>query len=247
MKDTGFKPDVTQRFRIAPTTYLNGKLLQEEVHYPTAYRMGGVSGHAGLFSTAGDLAGFVQMLLNGGSVNGAEILKPTSIEEMTARQQTVNGAGWWGLGWKSRLLFNSNRDELVPARSFGHSGFTGTSIWIDPDSKSYVIILTSRVHPRGAGDVKPLRTEVLRFVTAALGRLSTSQSMRRPSQSAKATEQAVNEKLAPQAGGVRSGVDELRDQDFAPLTGLRVGLITNHTGIDSKSVAHSISFSTRPG
>ena len=234
MKDTGFKPEDAQRSRIAPTTYLNGKLLQGEVHDPTAYKMGGVSGHAGLFSTADDLAVFVQMLLNGGSANGAEILRPASIEEMTARQQTVNGAGWWGLGWEIAPLFNSNRDELVPARSFGHSGFTGTSIWIDPDSKSYVIILTSRVHPRGAGDVKPLRTEVLRFVTAALGQLSTSQSMRRPAQSAKATEQAVNEKLAPQAGGVRSGVDELSDQDFAPLTGLRVGLITNHTGIDSK-------------
>ena len=234
MKDTGFKPDVTQRSRIAPTTYLNGKLLQGEVHDPTAYKMGGVSGHAGLFSTADDLAVFVQMLLNGGSANGAEILRPASIEEMTARQQIVNGAGWWGLGWEIAPLFNSNRDELVPARSFGHSGFTGTSIWIDPDSKSYVIILTSRVHPRGAGDVKPLRTEVLRFVTAALGQLSTSQSMRRPSQSAKATEQAVNQKHVPQAVGVRSGVDELIAQGFVPLTGLRVGLITNHTGIDSK-------------
>ena len=234
MKDTGFKPEYAQRSGIAPTTYLNGKLLQGEVHDPTAYKMGGVSGHAGLFSTADDLAVFVQMLLNGGSAKGAEILRPASIEEMTARQQTVNGAGWWGLGWEIAPLFNSNRDELVLARSFGHSGFTGTSIWIDPDSKSYVIILTSRVHPRGAGDVKPLRTEVLRFVTAALGQLSTSQSMRRPSQSAKATEQAVNEKLAPQAGSVRSGVDELRDQGFAALTGLRVGLITNHSGLDSK-------------
>jgi CubicO group peptidase (beta-lactamase class C family) len=144
--------------------------------------MGGVSGHAGLFSTADDLAVFVQMLLNGGSANDAKILKPVSIEEMTARQQTVNGAGWWGLGWEIAPLFNSNRDELVPARSFGHSGFTGTSIWIDPDSKSYVIILTNRVHPRGAGDVKPLRTDVLRFVTAALGQLSSSQSMMRRSQ-----------------------------------------------------------------
>ena len=234
MKDTGFKPEDAQRSRIAPTTYLNGKLLQGEVHDPTAYKMGGVSGHAGLFSTADDLAVFVQMLLNGGSANGAEILRPASIEEMTARQQTVNGAGWWGLGWEIAPLFNSNRDELVPARSFGHSGFTGTSMWIDPDSKSYVIILTNRVHPRGAGDVKPLRTEVLRFVTAALGQLSTSRSMRRPAQSAKATEQAINEKLAPQAGGVRSGVDELIALGFAPLTGLRVGLITNHTGIDSK-------------
>ena len=234
MKDTGFKPGITQRSRIAPTTYLNGKLLQGEVHDPTAYKMGGVSGHAGLFSTADDLAVFVQMLLNGGSANGAEILKPASIDEMTARQQTVNGTGWWGLGWEIAPLFNSDREELVPARSFGHSGFTGTSIWIDPDSKSYVIILTNRVHPRGAGDVKPLRTEVLRFVAAALGQLSTSQPMKRQSQSAKATERAVNEKLASQAGGVRSGVDELSDQDFAPLTGLRVGLITNHTGIDSK-------------
>jgi uncharacterized protein YbbC (DUF1343 family) len=234
MKDTGFKPDTIQWFRIAPTTYLNGKLLQGEVHDPTAYRMGGVSGHAGLFSTAYDLAVFVQMLLNGGAVNGAEILKASSIEAMTARQQAVNGTGWWGLGWEIAPLFNSDRDEVVPARSFGHSGFTGTSVWVDPDSKSYVIILTSRLYPRGAGDVKPLRTEVMRFVTAALGQSSTNQSMRRPSQPAKATEQAVNKKGVLQRGGVRSGVDELRDQGFAQLTGLRVGLITNQTGIDSR-------------
>jgi uncharacterized protein YbbC (DUF1343 family) len=233
MKDTGFKPGVTQRLRIAPTTYLNGKPLQGKVNDPTAYKMGGVSGHAGLFSTVDDLAVFAQMLLNGGIVHGVEILKRASIEAMTARQQTENGSGWWGLGWEIAPSFNSASDELIPPNSFGHTGYTGTAMWIDPASKSYLIILTNRVHPRGAGDVKPLRMELLRFVSTVLGQGSTSQSMKGPLPLAKVIMPAPSEKTDQVASGVRSGVEELKALDFAPLAGLRVGLITNHTGRDS--------------
>jgi uncharacterized protein YbbC (DUF1343 family) len=225
MKDTGFKPSSDQFPRIAPTTYLNGKLLQGQAHDPTAYKMGGVSGHAGLYSSADDLAIFAQMMLNGGSVNGVEVLKPASVREMTARQQPVNGSGWWGLGWEIAPLFNADPKETVPVNSYGHSGYTGTSIWIDPDSKTFVIILTNRVHPRGGGDVKPLRTEILRFVTTALQLLPPERSAQRPAAPSKAIDGPPR---------VRSGVDQLSTQRFSLLSGLRVGLITNHTGVNSR-------------
>ena len=234
MKDTGFKPSASEYSRIAPTTYLNGTLLQGEVHDPTAYKMGGVSGHAGLFSTADDLAILAQMLLNGGTVNGAEILKLASIKEMTARQQPVNDTGWWGLGWEIAPLFNSDPNEPVPVNSFGHSGYTGTSIWIDPDSKLYVILLTNRVHPRGAGDVKPLRSGVLRSITAVLGQGSASAAKNAPGEMTQAGGLSNNAKNGVAVLGVRSGIDELSVQGFAPLAGLRVGLVSNHTGVDSR-------------
>jgi uncharacterized protein YbbC (DUF1343 family) len=224
MKDTRFKPS-SDLPRIAPTTYLNGKLLQGQVHDPTAYRMRGVSGHAGLFSTADDLATFAQMMLNGGTMNGVQILKPQSVREMTTRQQAVNGSGWWGLGWEIAPLFNSDPNESVPENSFGHSGYTGTSIWIDPDSKTFVVILTNRVHPHGGGDVRSLRADVLRLIKGLLGPMSPDPAPRRSSPI----------KSAGPAVPVRSGIDQLRAQRFAPLAGLHVGLITNQTGIDSRS------------
>jgi uncharacterized protein YbbC (DUF1343 family) len=225
MNDTGFKPPARLKSRIAPTTYLNGKLLQGQVNDPTAYKMGGMSGHAGLFSSADDLARFAQMMLDGGSAtNGAEILKPASIREMTTRQQAANGSGWWGLGWEIAPLFNSDPTEIVPVNSFGHTGYTGTSIWIDPDSKTFAIILTNRVHPRGGGDVKPLRTDVLRLVKTALGLVPIERSARPATLPLKVFDRAA----------VRSGIDELSASGFAPLAGLRVGLITNHTGVDSR-------------
>ncbi|HVO93261.1 MAG TPA: exo-beta-N-acetylmuramidase NamZ domain-containing protein [Terriglobales bacterium] len=225
MADTGFKLSSDQFPRIAPTTYLNGKLLQGQAHDPTAYKMGGVSGHAGLFSSADDLAIFAQMMLNGGSVNGVEVLKPASVREMTTRQQAVNGSAWWGLGWEIEPLFNADPKETVPVNSYGHSGYTGTAIWIDPDSKTFVIILTNRVHARGGGDVKPLRTEILRFVRTALQLLPAQRSAQRST--------APTQAMEPSAR-VRSGIDQLSAQRFSSLADLRVGLITNHTGVDSR-------------
>jgi uncharacterized protein YbbC (DUF1343 family) len=196
--------------------------------------MGGMSGHAGLFSTVDDLAIYARMLLNAGSGNGAEILKPESIREMTTRQQAVNSSGGWGLGWEMVPPFNSDPKETVPVNSFGHSGYTGTSIWVDPDSKSYVIILTNRVHPRGHGDVKPLRGDILRLVAGLLVATPDSESKKRPHPQTNSAEALVNHALVAPTVRLRSGIDELTAQGFAPLKELRVGLITNHTGIDSK-------------
>ena len=177
MKDTLFKPPATLRERIAPTQYQHGNsgpMLWGVVHDPTSCFMGGVAGHAGLFSTADDLAIFAQMLLNGGSYNGSRILSPLTVEKMTTPQTPPGKMVLRGLGWDMDSPFSSNRGELFEVGGFGHTGFTGTSLWIDPVTKTYIIILTNRVHPNGKGDVVPLRTRIASLVAAALGPLQRS-------------------------------------------------------------------------
>lgn len=217
MKDTGFKPSPTLRSRIAPTQYQHGtkgKMLWGEVHDPTAYSMGGVAGHAGLFSTADDLAIFAQMLLDGGSGKNLQILSPLMVEKMIVPQSPLDKIPLRGLGW--------NIDSpLVSERSFGHKGYTGTGIWIDPTSNTYLIILTNRVHPNGKGNAEPFRAKVLSLVNETIA------MTHRPLVSSYGElGKSNNEK-------VQAGIDVLVDENFNPLAGLRVGLITNHSGIDS--------------
>ncbi len=172
MKDTGFRPSPGLRARIAPTQYKNrrsGKMLWGEVHDPAAYDMGGVAGHAGLFSTADDLSLFAQMLLDRGSEKGVRILSGLTVEKMTTPQSPPNKMALRGLGWDIDSPFSTNRGDLFPVGSYGHTGFTGTSIWIDPVSQTYIILLTNRLHPDGTGDVRLLRSEIATFVAAALG------------------------------------------------------------------------------
>jgi uncharacterized protein YbbC (DUF1343 family) len=223
MEDTGFKPSPLLQSRIAPTQYQHGtrgKILWGEVHDPVAYSMGGVAGHAGLFSTADDLAIFAQMVLDGGSRKGVRILSPLMIRKMTTPQSPPDKLPLRGLGW--------NIDSsLASEASYGHKGFTGTGIWIDPVSNTYVIILTNRVHPNGKGKVEPLRTKILSFVNEAIGPVSVEGVLaRKPLPSQYEPGENNNEK-------VQTGIDVLTGEKFEPLTGLRVGLITNHSGIDS--------------
>jgi uncharacterized protein YbbC (DUF1343 family) len=217
MKDTGFKPSPKLRPRIAPTQYQHGtrgKMLWGEVHDPIAYSMDGIAGHAGLFSTADDLAIFAQMLLDGGSGKNLRILSPLMVEKMIVPQSPPDKIPLRGLGW--------NIDSpLASERSFGHTGYTGTGIWIDPTSNTYLIILTNRVHPNGKGNAEPLRTKVLSFVNETIAMIH--QPLRSSSDEAG---KSKSEK-------VRTGIDVLVDEKFSPLVGLRVGLITNHSGIDS--------------
>lgn len=230
MKDTGFKPSPTLRKRIAPTQYQNGKtgkLLQGEVHDPTAYKMGGVAGHAGLFSTAGDLSIFAQMLLAGGSYKGARILSPLIVEKMTTPQTPPNKT-IRGLGWDIESVFTSNYNKLSPIVFYGHKGFTGTAIWIDPVSKIYIIVLTNRVHPYGKGDVRQLRAEIKKFVAEALVPVPAKQVL--DTQPSLIGHRNMESK---RNGKVQTGIDVLEDENFKSFSGLRVGLITNHSGIDS--------------
>lgn len=166
MRETGFLPDEKLRPRIAPTEMRMGRWLRGEVHDPRAARLGGVAGHAGLFSTADDLAVFVQMLLNGGQVNGRRILDGKTVAEMTRPRQIPGGLR--ALGWDVETAYSGNRGERFPVGSFGHTGFTGTSLWIDPASQTGVIFLSNRVHPDGKGNVNRLRGDVATLVAEAL-------------------------------------------------------------------------------
>jgi CubicO group peptidase (beta-lactamase class C family) len=142
MTDTHFRPDVSLRGRIAPTE-LNpprGYPLRGEVHDENAFALGGVAGHAGLFSTASDLAVFAQMLLNGGSYNGTRIVADSTVKLFTRRSAGTRALGWDTCGG------HGSCGKYFGANAYGHTGFTGTSLWIDPDREMFVVLLTNRVH-----------------------------------------------------------------------------------------------------
>jgi uncharacterized protein YbbC (DUF1343 family) len=193
--------------------------------------MGGVAGHAGLFSTAGDVSIFAQMLLNGGTYNGAHILSPLSIEKMTTTQTPPNKMILRGLGWDIASPFASNRGELFDVGSFGHTGYTGTSLWVDPVTNTYIVMLTNRVHPNNKGEVGAVRSGVANLVAAALGPLSAQQVMEsRRSLTSYAELMTSYRVLGPRNGNVKTGIDVLEEEHFAPLAGKHVGLITNVSG-----------------
>jgi uncharacterized protein YbbC (DUF1343 family)/CubicO group peptidase (beta-lactamase class C family) len=237
MTHTRFLPPRSWRENIAPTQYQHGatgKMLWGEVHDPTAYNMGGVAGHAGLFSNADDLAIFCQMILNGGSAKGVRILSAASVAKMTTPQTPPNAMAVRGLGWDIETAFSSNRGELFPVGSFGHSGFTGTSIWIDPFSKTYVVLLTNAVHPVGKGDVIGLRAQVANIAAAVYGRIPSADELASRASSTGFYDLLYGFRTPPlRNDAVRTGIDVLEAEGFAPLRGKRVGLVTNHSGLDS--------------
>ncbi len=235
MIDTVFRPSKSLRARIAPTQYCRGEMLCGEVHDTTSRWMGGMAGHAGLFSTADDLSRFALMLLNGGSAGRARILKAATVEKMTSPQSPPGKRALRGLGWDIEPPLASNRNELPPVGSFGHLGYTGTALWIDPVSKIYVIVLSNRVHPDGKGDVKVLRADIKALVAEAVGPVSPERIMAaRPSLSGY-FRLAKDSPAAPRLQkSVMTGIDVLEAKGFSPLLGKRVGLITNHTGLDAE-------------
>ncbi|MDR3633125.1 MAG: DUF1343 domain-containing protein [Isosphaeraceae bacterium] len=192
---------------IAPTEEEKGTMLRGLVHDPRARALGGVAGHAGLFGTADDLAVFAQMVLDGGKApNGRRILAAETVGGMIdpgdtpPRQQR-------GLGWDIATPFSSPRGRHFGPKSFGHTGFTGTSLWIDPATQMFVIVLTSRLHPDGKSPAPiALRAEIATLAA-----------------------EAINE-VPPLLRSVDCGIDVLVRRDFEPLRGKRVGLVTNHTG-----------------
>ena len=241
MRDTGFLPAKALLPRIAPTERCadqdawpckrpDAAPLRGVVHDPTARRMGGIAGHAGLFSTARDLQRFARMLINGGELDGVRVLSAATVARMITPVPLPANAGSRGLGWDIDTSFSSNRGDLFPIGSFGHTGFTGTSLWIDPASKSYVIFLSSRLHPDGVGDVGVLRSRIATVAAAALtgGIRANGPYPPNPPNPPKPPN-------PPQP--VLSGIDVLARDGFALLKGKKVGLVTNHTGrsMDGKS------------
>jgi uncharacterized protein YbbC (DUF1343 family)/CubicO group peptidase (beta-lactamase class C family) len=248
MKNAAFRPPRSWLSRIAPTEWRKGAMLKGEVQDPTARRMGGVAGHAGLFSSADDLALFARMLLNNGTLKGARILSPLSVGKMTSPQSPPGKTVLRGLGWDIDSPFSSNRGALYPVGSYGHTGFTGTSLWIDPVSGTFIVILTNSVHPDGRGDAVSLRAKIATAVAAALCPASQNRIL-----SCEAPLTGQSELLKSyrsrglRNGRVQTGIDVLEAENFAPLKGLRIGLITNHTGIDSEGRRTIDLLSAAPG
>jgi uncharacterized protein YbbC (DUF1343 family) len=236
MNDTRFLPPPPWRSRIAPTEYDEShQMLRGTVHDPTARRMGGVAGDAGLFSTAGDLAKYAQDMLT-----GFHVLSALSVEKMTTPQQPPTAASLRGLGWDIDSPFSSNRGEFFPVGSFGHTGFTGTSIWIDPVTNSYVIVLTNAVHPRGSNSgVVSLRSRITSAVARALGlTVSEGQALRLARITGYNEAMSAARLLTARNGSVRTGIDVLEGRDFAELrepgtSKTRLAVVTNQTGIDA--------------
>src|SRR5271165_2584687 len=237
MTGTRYLPPQSWFLRIAPTEKdeRSGIMLRGVVHDPTARQMGGVAGHAGLFSTADDTAKFAQALLNG----GAPVWSRLTVEKMTTPQQPPNMTVLRGLGWDIDSPFSTNRGELLPVGSFGHTGFTGTSLWIDPTTDTYIVILTNAVHVKN-GNVVTLRSEVATAVAAAL-ELNPSEAQR--IRLARIT--GYNEvlpagrRITVRNGEVKTGIDVLEERNFdalkvAGVAKPRVGLVTNQTGVDSQ-------------
>jgi len=181
MTDTGFLPSKDKLPRIAPTEVVPerralsrqvdgtesehagtvpGVPFRGVVHDPTARHMGGVAGHAGLFTTAPDLARYARMLLNQGELDGVRIFKSETIRLMTSVQTPPEISAKRGLGWDIDSSFSGPRGELFPIGSYGHTGWTGGSLWVDPLSRTFVIFLSNRNHPTEAGSVIALRRQL---------------------------------------------------------------------------------------
>lgn len=269
MKDTGYKPlerlGTQVQSRIAPTEQRGGPdqnrnregaakegevvakdaehWMRGEVHDPRSYLLGGVAGHAGLFSTADDLAIYCQMILNGGDYQGRRILSPMGVQRMTEARPSAGNASdsnMRGLGWDIYSGFSANRGDLLPIGSFGHTGFTGTGLWLDPASETFVVFLSNRVHPKldpkKPADVSSLRGRVSSIVASAITSAPFSgKGTNRPNDGPLTGRQL--DKLIPLASAsslsqTLNGIDVLKRDGFALLKGKRVGLITNHTGRD---------------
>jgi CubicO group peptidase (beta-lactamase class C family) len=171
MRDTMYLPPSSLRPRIAPTEVdaTMGEPWRGVVHDPTARYMGGVAGHAGVFSTASDLARYCEMLLGLGERAGVRVFAPATVEKFTEAATPPDQPVLRSPGWDIDSSYSSARGELFPIGSYGHLGYTGTSIWIDPASKSYVILLTNYVHPKSGKNLSPLRRSISTIAAAALG------------------------------------------------------------------------------
>ena len=232
MVDTGFRPvgappdKPTPAGRIAPTEREGSRMLRGVVHDPRSRALGGVAGHAGLFGTADDLAIFAQMLLDGGQgLDGKRVLSPLTVRAMTDPGSTPEGQRR-GLGWDVETSYSGPRGSLFGPTSFGHTGFTGTSLWVDPETETFVILLTSRLHPDGkGGSPTALRAEVATLVASSI--------VDAPSKPSNREVASVPKAATPKPPAIRPvdcGVDVLARRGFRELVGKRVGLVTNHTG-----------------
>jgi len=212
MHDTGFLQPLAKRGRVAPTERVDGTILHGIVHDPTSRRMGGVAGHAGLFTTAADLSRFAHMMLNGGQLNGRRIFKKETVQLMTSVHTPKGMKAERGLGWDINSPYSSPRGNHFKVGGYGHTGWTGGSLWVDPVTRTIVILMTSRTHPDGKGNVIALRREIATLVAESLRGFS----------------------FGSDESGVLNGADVLRRRKNILPKGTNIGLITNHTGHDGQ-------------
>jgi len=235
MGDTGFLPEgaeVGWMGRVAPTERLgDGTVLRGVVHDPTARNMGGVAGHAGLFTTAQDVARFARMLLNGGELEGRRVFQPETVRWMTS-VQSPPGLPARGFGWDIDSPYAGPRGAHFGGRSYGHTGWTGTSLWIDPETATFVVFLSNRNHPTESGDVRALRRKLGTLGAEALRDVTWPGALSRVDGGWEGNDGDWGWGAADRVGGreVLNGIDVLERSGFEALRGRRVGLITNHTG-----------------
>ncbi|HVJ82864.1 MAG TPA: exo-beta-N-acetylmuramidase NamZ domain-containing protein [Planctomycetia bacterium] len=238
MTETGYLPPAALKARAATTQEREGRWMKGEVHDPRAYAMGGVAGHAGLFSTATDLAVYAQMMHGRGAYQGVRVMGERTFALMTTPRELPGGI-LRAYGWDAQSTYSSNRGETFSRSAFGHGGFTGTGFWIDPELELTVVFLSNRVHPDGKGSVNPL--------IGRIGTIAASSILSEPAAGAQA--KAVS--APPAVGGIgpaptaakgrpsrtvpviETGLDVLVRSDFKALAGKRIALVTNHTGLDA--------------
>ena len=243
MTQTGYLPATALQQRAAPTEQRDGHWMQGEVHDPRAYALGGIAGHAGLFSCADDLAIYAQMMLQRGAYGNANVLRPATVHAMT-RAYSVDG-NLRGLGWDKLSSLSSNRGNQLTAEAFGHGGFTGTVLWIDPGLDLFFVFLSNRVHPDGQGSVNALAGRIASAAAAAITDGTSSSAAEWPASAATPVARRANgdEELRGGLGRsdsnttaepsvVLTGLDRLQQDGWQLLAGQRVGLITNQTGVD---------------
>lgn len=229
MNDSGFNIPQELAMRAAPTEKRDEQWIQGQVHDPRAYALQGVAGHAGLFSTLSDLSNYAQAMLGAGQFRRTDgqlsrVLSAPSIARMTRGNLVPSGIR--ALGWDKRTGFSINRGDLFSDQAYGHGGFTGTVLWIDPGTDLFYIFLSNRVHPNGKGLVNPLAGGIANVAVRSFAHLSPTSTN---------THNATSKDLSLRT--VRCGIDVLESQNFFPLQNQRIGLITNHTGRNKDGIS----------
>jgi uncharacterized protein YbbC (DUF1343 family)/CubicO group peptidase (beta-lactamase class C family) len=232
MTETEYQPSAALLPRIESTEIdeETGQPLHGVVHDPTARYMGGIAGHAGVFSTAADLTKYVEMWLNMGQANGKQIFEPATIRKFSEPASPADQPVLRALGWDVDSPFSSNRGELFPIGSYGHTGYTGTSLWLDPYSKTFIIFLTNVVHIHHGNSLSSLRSRIATKV-AAVYDPNPPNTVAITGYTETMSGAGVHRVIARQAQ-TQTGLDVLEEQSFKALRGKRVGLITNQTGLD---------------
>src|SRR5579875_1658574 len=232
MNETGFQPSAALRGRVAATEIDpdTGQPFRGVVHDPTSRYMGGVAGHAGLFTTVDDLAIYAEMLLGMGQREGVRVFDALTVKKFTEPGSPADQPVLRGLGWDIDSPYSSNRGELYPIGSYGHTGFTGTSMWLDPHTNSFVILLANVVHPKRGKSLSSLRSRVATAAAAGFGENvpdSVSLTGYNETISGAGVHRAIDRQVK-----TMTGLDVLEQDGFTELKGKRIGVITNQTGLD---------------